>query len=246
MKWYTGFLVLAVVLGSACTADKPANTPTPADATATTTPEPKGGVAPTDTATKPVSGGSTTPAKTTEPVKTVPKATDPKPTPAAKTTPAAPEAPKADAFNLPQEAAGSFYSIPTFNNDIDDLTVKLAGVKPWQATADQYAGQYYGSLDTEISELRISSAGPTAVTLTYSYNAEVASESGEIDYQEGERTFSRLPLAGSTTYWNASQPVYLSRGQFVEWTEGGRTYKGFLAHGYAKGKPGYLLFRKTK
>jgi hypothetical protein len=157
-----------------------------------------------------------------------------------------PYVPAADPFSLIVDSKVAFYTLPTFNNDIDDLNVKLEGLKPWAIEAPGYSGEYAAPLESDLREIRITPGGPGKVTLTFSYSAEVANDNGEIDYNEGEKIFGRLPVVGSTIGWQAAEPVFVSRGQFVSWEQAGRTYYGLIAHGRGKNNKDYILFRKTK
>lgn len=152
-----------------------------------------------------------------------------------------------DAFELVEDAKANYYTLPTFANDIDDMNVRLDDLSPWEGEPVDFLGTYYGSLDNEITGVRILAGAPGQVTLIFSYSAEVAKETGEIDYEEGEKAFAGLSLAKTTVEWRPVMPVYSSQGQFVTWTTGGTTYYGLLTKGRnSQGKPPFVLFRRTE
>lgn len=145
-----------------------------------------------------------------------------------------------DAFNLIGECRPMFATRPTFANDLEDLTVNLAGLDRWKPmkTAD-YAGKYLGPLGSEVAEVTVQGTGPN-LTLVISLQAEVASESGEIDYQSFDQRIPVARVMGTTASWGASR-AYVTRGQFVQWG----SEKGLLLHGRAARKPEFVLLRRV-
>lgn len=145
-----------------------------------------------------------------------------------------------DAFNLISECRPMFASRPTFANDLEDLTVNMGGLDRWKPmkTAD-YAGKYLGPLGSEVAEVTVQGTGPN-LTLIISLQAEVASESGEIDYQAFDQRIPVAKVLGTTVSWGASR-AYVTRGQFVQWG----SEKGLLLHGRAARKPEFILLRRV-
>lgn len=149
-----------------------------------------------------------------------------------------------DAFDLVSDAKDNFYTLPTFGNDIDDQTVSLSSLQPWKGVPADYLGEYFSSLENDVTGMRVLGAGRGKLTLIFSFSTEVAQETGEIEFQDGEKAMTALPLLGTTLSWSAAQPVYVSQGQFVTWQSGTKTYYGFLTKGRtSSGKAPFILFR---
>ncbi len=218
-------------------------TPKPEAKTATKTTTTKTAATKTaSTKTAPTLAKTTTsPTKTTKPVVA--------PKPAASTAPAAPTtaaAPKGKpAFSLVEEAkAGYFFSLNTFANGLEDVSVDLNGLEAWGGSLRDYAGTYQGGQDAVITRARIVPLATGRTNVVMSYSIEEYSNEGLAEEKTGDETAKGVAFANSVGTWKKTGRVYATRGQFVRWTQDGKLTVGLLLHGEHPMAP-YVLLRKT-
>jgi hypothetical protein len=205
-------------------------------------------------ATKPATKPEATKASTSPAAKPTTKAPAPKPTTAkadekattASSPSKAPAAPKGTPpFNLGEEAKSNFfYSVPTFSNGLEDVTVNLEDLKPWGGTPRDYAGTYNGSLDRELTKVRIVPMATGRVNVILTYSIEEYGNDGLAVEKTGDETAKNVGITSSTAAWKKTGRAFATRGQFVTWMQGGKPALGILVHGEHPSNP-YQLLRKT-
>ncbi|MCS7073086.1 MAG: SH3 domain-containing protein [Bacteroidia bacterium] len=119
---------------------------------------------------------------------------------------------------------------------LEDLYVKGSEMQPLKTENDEVIlGKYMGPLGADrIINLKLEKKNQT-LQGTLSYHGEVVLPDGMIDYVQGELQLNQLKLHGSILSWNKQKPIEENYGQFVQWTNDGKTEIGFLMY-YITGK----------
>jgi outer membrane biosynthesis protein TonB len=152
-------------------------------------------------------------------------------------------------FGVLELSRESYLSLPTFENELEDMSVDLTKLKPWSPnSAKQYAGTYTAQLGSEVGSVKIAPAAKTGqMNLAFTYSTEVIGKDGLIEQKTGTVSYTNVILKDTGMNWPRKNKLYVTQGQFVQWVgASGKTEYGFLTRGKGPGKPEFTLLRKVK